>query len=402
MSAPPPPPPAPSPADLEHLRLKLSTHMADIDKTDWFEVDLKTGSSADVHALDWGKCAGFSASDEGSEGVLFIQFDDKSVVTVKGSTTEAADLFAADLATIVDIPIPDYRILKNGVDEEYSILLETLNAADDLNHPLKRGRHLRGMGKPVVSIIEFIKGKSLLELNPSEIFGKKTINTRGAMFCREIGKITLYDVVINNWDRLPLIWDNKGNPDNILFTSSRRRKEIHAFAIDNSITSIDPSLSENFSEYMDKVRYVINEVCKQWNEPEPFKNVRQSFPLTCASHPPSILNILNFFKETVFHGECDVGIEGMKYFDLGFVESILAFAKVTLEDITKIRDNIEKQVSIPLEKLPTMGLESVSFGKINLDFVNSILEIFREASPTLSKIQMKIEKDLAAVLLMSQ
>lgn len=63
-----------------------------------------------------------------------------------------------------------------------------------------------------------------------------------------LAKITTYDVVINNWDRIPIVWDNKGNPENILFTTSRKRKEVVPFPIDNTITSIDPSLEENFSE----------------------------------------------------------------------------------------------------------------------------------------------------------
>ena len=39
---------------------------------------------------------------------------------VKGSSTEAADIFAQDLANHVGIAIPDFRILKLG-EEEYKV-----------------------------------------------------------------------------------------------------------------------------------------------------------------------------------------------------------------------------------------------------------------------------------------
>lgn len=30
----------------------------------------------------------------------------------------------------------------------------------------------------------------------------------------------MFDVLINNWDRLPIIWDNDGNIGNIMFASN--------------------------------------------------------------------------------------------------------------------------------------------------------------------------------------
>lgn len=71
---------------------------------------------------------------------------------------------------------------------------------------------------------------------------------------------------------------------------------------------------------MDKVRYVINEVCRTWNQPPVFRAVRETFSVTCTKHP-SIANVREFFK-TVFQGQYDIGEAGMRYFTIGFVSTM--------------------------------------------------------------------------------
>eukprot|EP00026_Physarum_polycephalum_P009045 Phypoly_transcript_09156.p1 GENE.Phypoly_transcript_09156~~Phypoly_transcript_09156.p1 ORF type:complete len:389 (+),score=89.44 Phypoly_transcript_09156:158-1324(+) len=378
----PPPPPLPD----ENTKIKIPTSLEELDK-DWFEVDFASGTAADVNALDWDKAIGFTMSSEGSEGVIFVQFEDKSIVTLKGSSTQAADVFAQYLASLVGIAIPDFRILKSG-EKEHEKLKERMDELDEKNNPLVRGKHTKPLERPVISIIEFIKGKNLYELDPSDIFGKSSISVRGANFCKEIAKITTYDMVINNWDRIPLIWDNKGNPENILFTTSHKRKELFPFAIDNTITSIDPSLEENFSEYMDKVRYVINEVCRAWNQPPVFRNVRETFSVTSAK-PPSIMKVREFFK-SVFQGQYDIGDPGMRYFTIGFVATTQEFAKVSRADLDELLANVEKLVEKACENT-SLDPEVAGLQKINLDFVDGVLQIFREAAPTLEKVQQSME-----------
>ncbi len=71
---------------------------------------------------------------------------------------------------------------------------------------------------------------------------------------------------------------------------------------------------------MDKVRYLINEICTMCGEPSPFLNVREEFSIT-VSHPPSVGDVRSFFMK-VFQGKYDIGELGLKYFLLGFVETV--------------------------------------------------------------------------------
>lgn len=37
--------------------------------------------------------------------------------------------------------------------------------------------------------------------------------------CLLTGLLLGLDIFLNNWDRLPLIWENEGNPNNIIFST---------------------------------------------------------------------------------------------------------------------------------------------------------------------------------------
>jgi hypothetical protein len=78
---------------------------------------------------------------------------------------------------------------------------------------------------------------------------------------------------------------------------------------------------------MDKVRYVLNEICNTWHEAPVFANVRESFAITCFTRQPSLSNLRDFFK-TVFLGQYDIGEVGMRFFTVGFVENIQVCARM--------------------------------------------------------------------------
>jgi hypothetical protein len=100
---------------------------------------LKKSTAADITHLDWNKAIGFRSSSEGSEGlflsfssfttvitfisgVFFVEFEDKSVVSLKGSSTIAADIYALKLAHFVGICVPDFRTLR-VIDPEFQVFL---------------------------------------------------------------------------------------------------------------------------------------------------------------------------------------------------------------------------------------------------------------------------------------
>ena len=70
------------------------------------------------------------------------------------------------------------------------------------------------------------------------------------MRLRELGALLALDVLVNNCDRLPLIWDNQGNAGNVMLGLH----DGQVIAIDSQIICIDPALHPvNLDAYIAKV-----------------------------------------------------------------------------------------------------------------------------------------------------
>eukprot|EP00054_Salpingoeca_dolichothecata_P027164 m.197762 g.197762 ORF g.197762 m.197762 type:complete len:93 (+) comp25882_c0_seq5:47-325(+) len=83
-----------------------------------------------------------------------------------------------------------------------------------------------------------------------QIFQQSGLSDNGRKRLQEIGAVMLLDVLCNNGDRLPLIWDNRGNPGNIMFALGLGK----IISLDNQIAPIDKSLhTDAFAEYLAKV-----------------------------------------------------------------------------------------------------------------------------------------------------
>jgi hypothetical protein len=112
-------------------------------------------------------------------------------------------------------------------------------------------------------VMEFRKGVALSDCSGADYFEQKedasdgdaatllsrrrrrrapTLSQIGARILREIGAICAFDVLCNNTDRLPLLANNRGNPDNImlpLLSDLDDDETAPVVAIDNTITCID-------------------------------------------------------------------------------------------------------------------------------------------------------------------
>jgi hypothetical protein len=70
-------------------------------------------------------------------------------------------------------------------------------------------------------LLEFIAGCSFRELDLASsrhLFGHE-LDERGKTRLRELGRLLALDAVLNNSDRLPLMWNNQGNAGNIMASS---------------------------------------------------------------------------------------------------------------------------------------------------------------------------------------
>jgi hypothetical protein len=68
--------------------------------------------------------------------------------------------------------------------------------------------------------------------------------------------------LINNWDRLPLIWNHEGNAGNFIFPKSvipSIKESRSVIGIDQTISSIEKDL-DTFNEYMGNLEHFLQEI----------------------------------------------------------------------------------------------------------------------------------------------
>eukprot|EP01112_Ceratiomyxa_fruticulosa_P021773 TRINITY_DN778_c0_g1_i1.p1 TRINITY_DN778_c0_g1~~TRINITY_DN778_c0_g1_i1.p1 ORF type:complete len:406 (-),score=98.05 TRINITY_DN778_c0_g1_i1:57-1274(-) len=371
--------PLPPPLPSSKYHRKLSTHFEGLESV--YEFDFNESSPASIDNLDWSKAIGFSGSEGGSEGVYFVQFEDKSAIVLKCSSTVIADMFAQEISNFGDISTPTFRVVKMGVDEEFDTIKSTFERLDEKNALGLRGMYKKSLDRPIVMVMEFLKGDDLEHIGKEALFGKNPnlLSKKGKEILFDIGRMSSYDVLINNWDRIPLMWSNEGNAGNIMFISDKKRN-VHPIAIDNSLTCIDPTLTENYLEYLDKVKTIFNEIADFFSHKPIFLGVRTKFEIILGT--PSIFNVRTFFQKTM---DYDMNENSLEQFLLGFLTGASTFSKMTRSNLTQIKEEIENSTKECLDNCKGT-LELFGMGKVHLDFLEGVLEVYREALPTVEKI----------------
>ena len=187
----------------------------------------------------------------GSTGVFFVQTADGMFVAKPCSTRTAGEIYASILAdrlgiATANIFVPDLE--KQEILKDKLLWAPWSNATDK--------DRMRNERVALISLIAYVPGTPLpacaITLLQEPATHKRAILT-------EIGRIMLMDIVINNFDRLPLCWKNDGNPDNILVRiPTMPNSDAVVVAIDSTLTCIRNS--DGYQRYVDTVRSTLAEL----------------------------------------------------------------------------------------------------------------------------------------------
>jgi len=110
----------------------------------------------------------------------------------------------------------------------------------------KNGDWLDGGWLQCFGVLEYIQGRSLMGLE-----GQRALAHPNEAFLHELGLLLVLDVLINNFDRIPLpIWQNDGNLSNVMVTASG-----HIVGIDQQVNVIVPGAGRE--QYLEKVRSLV-------------------------------------------------------------------------------------------------------------------------------------------------
>jgi Actin-fragmin kinase, catalytic len=126
------------------------------------------------------------------------------------------EVFVSRLAEYLGVRCPRMRVVEY-VNAEWTAMKQALfSLAGSLpNGTTEQMKVRKEMDRAFVIVMELAEGRPLCALGP-HLGSLLCVHTHtGRERLRAIGRVCALDVLCNNWDRLPLIWSNDGNLDNI-------------------------------------------------------------------------------------------------------------------------------------------------------------------------------------------
>jgi hypothetical protein len=212
-----------------------------------------------------------SRSDSGSSSVFFASTSDGSTVVLKGSSHIVQELFANRVFEALQVPyvtVPATRVVEYTKREWQTAKATTKQQCQCAT--TRRALH-QALDRAFFVVMQFVPGHSLCDL-PIDVAKRimlpsttppstppcceppQQATREHPVSCMQaIGSIVAIDVLLNNWDRLPIgnIWQNDGNAGNIMFD----RTSLNAVAIDQTFTTINRSkYPQRFEQYLQNAR----------------------------------------------------------------------------------------------------------------------------------------------------
>jgi hypothetical protein len=210
--------------------------------------------------IAWQEALGAQRSDSGTDAVLFVEFPDKKAVVVKAPKAAAAEMFGTELCLLLEIPCPKMRLVAASSAEGVA-LREALEKCTEKAKEMFEG-------KPAILVIQFLKATELNDIvtmeqgcSPSHgranewcqnTFGLPgaALTPKGEENLKMLGRLIAFDMIINNYDRVPCIWDNKGNPGNVMFVNDTHS----VISIDNMLNCMSNENQEVIQKHLAKVK----------------------------------------------------------------------------------------------------------------------------------------------------
>lgn len=222
-----------------------------------------------LHSKDdfWSKVCGlrYMAGGLDSLGAWKITSGSKDTSTtswvVKGVASESSieEWFADVLFRMAGIRTPDNLRVLYRYDPE----IERIRCAA-MCHTVEdqeaRSKVYTIFNPGAVHVMDFVAGRGWWDgYNPEQGWGKAPTPSLEATTLKSLGRIIAMDMLINNYDRLPLVWMNEGNLANLLFV------EQGVVAIDNKVNSIEHE--EGLETYFKLVQQTVQQVRTQTPAP---------------------------------------------------------------------------------------------------------------------------------------
>jgi len=157
--------------------------------------------------LAWLEASDVKWCHGGSGGATLIRLP-SGVVCVKRCTP--LELFAQRMAQALKVPTAGMRPIRGR--EEHSLINQAIGKHVEQH---EKG-FIRRKGGDLVAVMEFVDGCVMMGI-PAHNYLRKDLDATPPW--HELGRLMAFDMLINNFDRLPLVWLNDGNLTNVMLGS---------------------------------------------------------------------------------------------------------------------------------------------------------------------------------------
>eukprot|EP00403_Amphidinium_massartii_P020051 CAMPEP_0178411620 /NCGR_PEP_ID=MMETSP0689_2-20121128/21586_1 /TAXON_ID=160604 /ORGANISM="Amphidinium massartii, Strain CS-259" /LENGTH=522 /DNA_ID=CAMNT_0020032827 /DNA_START=80 /DNA_END=1644 /DNA_ORIENTATION=+ len=214
-----------------------------------------------AEATEWRHCEG------GSGGVFMLRLPE-GVVCVKAGAVSAGEFFAEGLAQQLNVRVASSRPVQDS--QERGAILHAFEKAAPLkvDEMVKKWQLRRGGAQCNLCVIEFVVGCPMMGLPAhnrlsavSSSQGRAGISAAAETMWKDLGRLMAFDVLINNFDRMPLVWSNEGNLANIMLSQLAGNDAEEAPVIVGIDQKISPILhDQGLKAYLERVRGMITRV----------------------------------------------------------------------------------------------------------------------------------------------
>ena len=170
-----------------------------------------------VRNIQWNELTAVKISDYGSETAYFLEFLNNKQLILKTSNDLPLYFFGSLMLTSFGISTPLFRLLEYS-DPEFNTMLINLERASHIDDAIHNKIIFEVKSHPFVLLYEYLPSLSLFDIGENRanvLLNEKHFKSRELMI--SLGKMLMMDIYLNNSKRLPLVWLNNGDPNNILF-----------------------------------------------------------------------------------------------------------------------------------------------------------------------------------------
>jgi hypothetical protein len=295
-----------------------------------------------------------SSISNSSEVTTDPNFLDK-ICILKGCIDLPQLYFGTLFSRAMNLDTPDCRVIEYNDPEFNEIFLNLERCAigdpvisNKINYDIK--------DRPFLILFEYVPSLTLFNfgINRSQLLFRKSNPNSRKLFI-QIGKILAIDMFLNNHDRLPWLWDNPGNANNILFKINldlippgcdfKDHKYLDIILesvvmIDTKPICLNPEDKfqlKHLAEYINTLSEVLREFFYEMKNVMIYGKDVDAFEFKCFN------TILDFFNNSTGYI-----LEGMNLFhvSLGFLIMLNDLLKLDLSDIEKLIQFVQNRVII--------------------------------------------------------